>query len=117
MKLVVPDGRAPAQRPDHNLIAAVAQANRWFEELRTGQAASVQDLVRRHGVDQGDVSRILPLAFLAPDIVERILEGRQPVELTADRLKRARLPLSWTEQRRLLGIADWAISSSRPTIA
>jgi hypothetical protein len=45
----------------------------------------------------------LPLAFLAPDIVEAILQGRQPVELTALRLKRTRLPLSWVEQRRLLG--------------
>jgi len=60
-------------------------------------------LVHQHDVDQGDVSRILPLALLAPDIVEAILKGRQPVELTAARLKRIRLPLSWVEQRRLLG--------------
>jgi hypothetical protein len=45
----------------------------------------------------------LPLAFLAPDIVEAILQGRQPVELTVLRLKRIGLPLSWVEQRRLLG--------------
>ena len=54
-------------------------------------------------VNQGDVSRILPLGLLAPDIVEAILDGRQPVELTAARLKRVRdLPISWVEQRRLL---------------
>jgi hypothetical protein len=41
----------------------------------------------------------LPLAFLAPDIVEAILKGRQPIELTAARLMRIRdLPLSWAEQ-------------------
>ncbi len=66
-------------------------------------ASSVGDLVTRHGVDQGDISRSLPLAFLAPDIVEAILQGRQPVEPTAARLKRTRLPLSWAERRRLLG--------------
>jgi hypothetical protein len=71
-----------------------------------GAAQSVRALVERHGVDQGDVSRLLPLAFLAPDIVEAILEGRQPIELTAARLKRMRLPLSWTEQRRPLGFVD-----------
>jgi hypothetical protein len=50
------------------------------------------------------VSRILPLAFLAPDIVEAILDGRQPPELTAARLKRMRdLPLDWQQQRRYLG--------------
>ncbi len=66
-------------------------------------ATSVGDLVTRHGVAQGDVSRCLPLAFLAPDIVEAILQGRQPVELTVLRLKRIGLPLSWADQRRLLG--------------
>ncbi len=43
----------------------------------------------------------MPLAFLALDIVEAILQGRQPVELTALRLKRTHLPLSWAEQRRV----------------
>jgi len=51
-----------------------------------------------------DVSRFLPLAFLAPDIVEAILAGRKPVELTSEKLKRLRnLPKSWEEQRQLLG--------------
>lgn len=36
----------------------------------------------------GDVSHFLPLAFLAPDIVESILAGRQPLELTAEQPKR-----------------------------
>jgi DNA invertase Pin-like site-specific DNA recombinase len=103
MKLVMTDEKASTTNPDARLIATVAQAHRWSEELRTGVASSVGDLVTRHGVDQGDVSRCLPLAFLAPDIVEAILQGRQPVELTALRLKRIRLPLSWVEQRHLLG--------------
>ncbi len=103
MKLVMTDERASTTNPDARLIATVAQAHRWSEELRTGVASSVGDLVTRHGVDQGDVSRCLPLAYLAPDIVEAILQGRQPVELTVLRLKRIGLPLSWAEQRRLLG--------------
>ncbi len=97
------DERASTTNPDARLIATVAQAHRWSEELRTGVVSTVGGLVARHGVDQGGVSRSLPLAFLAPDIVEAILQGRQPVELTAARLKRIRLPLSWAEQRRLLG--------------
>ena len=49
---------------------------------------------------------LLNLALLAPDIVEAIFAGRQPIELTAKRLKRIRdLPLSWAEQRRVLGFA------------
>ena len=46
----------------------------------------------------------MPLAFLAPDIVARILSGTQPVDLTTEELtKRIDLPLDWTEQRALLG--------------
>ncbi len=52
------------------------------------------------------MSRRLPLAFLAPDIVEAILEGHQPIELTAAQMMRIRdLPLSWAEQRQRLGFA------------
>ncbi len=103
MKLVMTGERASTTNPDAKLIATLGRAHHWSEELRTGVASSVGDLVTRHGVDQGDVSRCLPLAFLAPDIVEAILQGRQPVELTVLRLKRIGLPLSWVEQRRLLG--------------
>ena len=46
----------------------------------------------------------MPLAFLAPEIVEAILSGRQPTELTAERLKRFQfIPHSWEEQRQVLG--------------
>ena len=40
--------------------------------------------------------------FLSPDLVETILQGRQPVELSATRLTALDLPLDWVEQRRLL---------------
>jgi hypothetical protein len=50
------------------------------------------------------VARLIPLAFLAPDIVEKILSGAQPVDLTTDELtKRIDLPLDWAEQRGALG--------------
>ena len=55
----------------------------------------------------GDVSRSLQLAFLAPDLVEAILDGTQPVALTPERLKRAlELPLLWHEQRAMLGVGE-----------
>ena len=104
MKLVITDERERPPAPDPHLIAAVAQGRQWFAQIRGGEVRSVRDLAERHGVNQGDVSRILPLGLLAPDIVEAILAGRQPIELTAKRLKRTRdLPVSWAEQRRVLG--------------
>ena len=103
LKLVMTDESARIPHPDPRLITAIAQANRWFEEIRTGVASSVRDLAKRHGVDRGEVSRVLPLAFLAPHIVAAILQGRQPDELTVPRLTRVgELPVSWDEQRRVL---------------
>ena len=106
MKLVIADERERPPALDAHLIAAVAQGLHWFAQIGGGEVQSVRDLAERHGVNQGDVSRILPLGLLAPDIVEAILTGRQPIELTAKRLKRIRdLPVSWAEQRRVLGFA------------
>ncbi len=106
MKLVITDERERPPAPDPHLIVAVAQGRQWFAKIRDGDVQSVRDLGDLHGVDQGDVSRILRLGLLAPDIVEAILAGRQPIELTAKRLKRVRdLPVSWAEQRLNLGFA------------
>ncbi|MHA1179969.1 MAG: hypothetical protein ACTSSR_04500 [Alphaproteobacteria bacterium] len=104
MKLVITDDRNRPPSPDPRLIATIAQGRRWFAEIQGGKAKSLTELAKRHCVDRTDIGRAISLAFLAPDIVEAILEGRQPVELTAARLKRARdLPVSWAEQRQVLG--------------
>ena len=104
MKLVITDERERLPAPDPHLIAAVAQGRHWFARIKGGDVRSVRNLAERIGVNQGDISRILPLGLLAPDIVQAILAGRQPIELTARRLKRIRgLPVSWAEQRRILG--------------
>ena len=51
-------------------------------------------------------TRILRLSYLAPDIAQAILDGRQPRDLTADKLlAHSRLPLAWPEQRTALGFA------------
>ena len=106
LKLVLAGKHAKAGQADPNLVAAAAQGHRWFDELRSGATTSIAVVAHRHSIHQADVSRILPLAFLSPDIVEAILEGRQPVELTAARPKRIRLPHSWADQRRVLRFTD-----------
>ena len=68
---------------------------------------SLSAIARRAGVHVGDVSRSLQFAFLAPDLVEAILDDTQPVALTPERLKRVReLPQLWEEQRAMLGVDD-----------
>ena len=103
-RLIIADGNGVSRSPDPKLLTLVSQAQQWFAELAADGGGSVQTLAKRHNTDRGDVSRILPLAWLAPDIVEAILDGRQPTELTAARLKRMKeLPVSWPQQRQKLG--------------
>ena len=61
-------------------------------------------IAQAHGLASSDVTRAICLAFLAPDIVERIARGKQPIELNVEALlSMAPLPLDWGEQRRVLG--------------
>ncbi len=64
--------------PDPELIALIVDARRWASELMDGAAYSVKQITDREGLRSGVVSRILPLAWLAPDLSTSILEGRQP---------------------------------------
>jgi hypothetical protein len=103
MKLILSDDRQQLPMPDPTLIAAVSSGRRWFAELKDGKARSVSELAQRNGVNRTSISRLIPFAFLAPDIIEAILDGRQPVELTVSRLKQiGHLPVSWHEQRKVL---------------
>jgi hypothetical protein len=87
---------------DLTLIKAIARGHAWFDELATGRARSLQELANREGITRRYIRRLVNLAFLSPQLVEAILQGRQPVELTATRLTELDLPLDWTEQHRLL---------------
>jgi hypothetical protein len=89
-------------RCDPALIKAIVRGRAWFEELATGRARSLQELAKRDGISRRYIRRLVNLAFLSPQLVQAILQGRQPVELTATRLTELDLPLDWTEQRRLL---------------
>ena len=99
--VIVPED---APRHDPDLIALVADARRWAWELLDGKSPTIQQITDREGLRSGSVSRVLPLAWLAPDITKAILEGRQPPDLTARFLRYLpELPMSWEEQRRVLG--------------
>ena len=89
-------------RCDPALIKAIARGRAWFDELAGGRARSLQELAKRDGISRRYIRRLVGLAFLSPQLVETILQGRQPVELTATRLTELDLPLDWIEQRRLL---------------
>jgi len=103
-KLMLPGLDQPnhSGRRDPALIKALARGRAWFDELVTGRALSLQALAERDGITRRYIRRLVGLAFLSPELLEAILQGRQPVALTATRLTELDLPLDWTEQRKLL---------------
>ena len=93
-------------KPDPNLIRAMAKAHVWARQLVSGEALSITEIATRNGTSRSRAGTILTLAFLAPDIVEAILEGRQPPEVNLERLtSTGGIPISWDEQRRLYGFS------------
>jgi len=105
MRLVVEGPSAAPAKPDPVLLKEIRRAHRCFQALVSGQARSVAELARVEGVSDRYLSSLLPLAFLAPDIVEAIASGRQPADLTAHHLIRTLdLPIAWPAQKQRLGI-------------
>ncbi|WP_413718003.1 recombinase family protein [Silicimonas sp. MF1-12-2] len=89
----------PSSRRDDTLIRNVALAHAWFAELRAG--ASFADVAERAGTSKRRVMQLVDLAFLAPDLTGKILDGRQPPSLTSDLLIKEGIPSKWTAQRQL----------------
>jgi hypothetical protein len=104
-RLVVRDHRTEAKAEDAGLVALLNRANRWFAPLRSGERDSISSLAKEHRQAGRDVTRTIYLAFLAPDIVERLARGEQPIGLGVRRLMAmSPLPMDWAEQRRALGL-------------
>jgi len=104
MRLMLPEvtKQNDRWRCDPTLIKAIARGHAWFEALAAGRARSLRELAERDGITRRYVRRLVDLAFLSPELVEAILQGRQPLALTATRLTELDLPLDWTDQRSLL---------------
>jgi hypothetical protein len=99
--IMTPEGvTAPARKPsrDETLVKALVRAHQWRRRIESGQAKSITDLAEQEGVTDAYVCRLLPLTCLAPDIVEALLDGRQPKGLRlAEMLGNS--PVVWEEQR------------------
>ncbi len=89
--------------PDAKLIKNIAKAHRWTNLIESGQFSSIRQLAKAEKCSEGYMRRILPLAYLAPDIIESILDGNQPPRLNLQYCTTRELPYSWDEQRKLLG--------------
>ena len=85
------------------MVKAIARAHRWRRMIETGEYATIAEIAAAEKINETYVGRVLRLTLLAPDIIEAILGGRQPAEMTLAVLMR-RFPVGWTEQRKAPGI-------------
>ena len=92
-------GAVICRRIDNAMVKAIARAFRWREMLENGTHATIAEIAAAEKINESYVGRILRLTLLAPDIIEAILNGQQPLEMTLTVLMRP-FPVDWEQQRR-----------------
>ena len=84
-------------------MQAFVRAFAWRALMDSRKWKSQRDLARHLGTERSYLSRMLRLTLLAPDIIEAILDGREPSGLSIDTLAHADAPSDWPGQRRAFG--------------
>ena len=92
--------------PDPGMVRLLAKAHQVQRRLMTSQHASLKAFAAEEGMTGSYITRLVRLAWLAPDLTHAILHGRHPPEMTALKLMQSGpLPIDWQEQRVMLGFA------------
>jgi hypothetical protein len=112
MRLIVsPDSSRPEIVTP--ILKAVVRAHKWREGVLAGDVPNRKLSAKRLDLEEEYFRRILGCAFLAPDILEAILDGRYPSDLTVKKLCLLHLPIDWTEQRTQLGFSPRPLQAIR----
>ena len=82
---------------DTTLVKALARAFRWRRMMETGRFSTIDEIAAAEKINDSYVSRLLRLTLLAPNIVEAILDGRQPEGMTLPALMKP-FPVEWAQQ-------------------
>ena len=83
--------------PNNTLAASLAKAWQWQEQLESGQYSTIEELATANKVDRTYVGRILQITSLSPKIVEQILAGNEPADLSLRQLRKG-VPAVWSDQ-------------------
>ena len=105
MKFIVNGDRE--ERPaDPNLVRLIVRAHRLARRLAEKPGSTLEDAAAQQNMGGPYAARLIRLNYLAPDIVAAILGGKQPADLTANKLMAdTRFPVDWRAQRAALGFA------------
>jgi hypothetical protein len=99
-RVITPDGTPAAIEKasvDSTLVKALARAFRWKHMLESRQFTTITELAKYENIGLTYMTRVLRLSLLAPEIVEAILDGRQPPEVTLAGLLEP-FPVEWEGQ-------------------
>src|SRR6202047_3190453 len=106
IRMVINGTGSFAAKSDARLIKLLLRARRFNATLADSEGVPFATLAEREGVSRSYFTRLVRLSYLAPDITQAILDGRQPSDLTSEKLlEHSRLPLAWHDQRIVLGFA------------
>ncbi len=86
-----------------HIVRAVALGRRWLAELVSGEVDDTEALARRENRSKRSVHMLISLAFVAPDIIGALIEGKLPRGIGITKL--VDLPPNWADQREALGVA------------
>ena len=99
--MIAPDVLAMPARVDVTLVKALARAFRWRRMLEDGSYNTIKDLAAAEKINASYLCRVLRLTLLAPDVVEAILDGRQPEGITLPALMEG-VAVEWSLQNEAL---------------
>jgi hypothetical protein len=105
MKFIV-HGDREERTADPSLVRLIVRARMLVRRLAENLGSTLEDVAAQENMGGPYAARLTRLYYLAPDIVAAILDGKQPVDLTANKLMAdTRFPLDWRAQRAALGFA------------
>jgi site-specific DNA recombinase len=106
MRLIIPGRAATGQQrhPVPSLIKAVSRASDWVRRMEAGEFKHQRALAEATKLEPRYINAILRVAFLAPEIVEAVIDGRQTPDLTLGSLT-GMLPMSWQQQKKLISFS------------
>lgn len=99
-EMMLPDGAEPTRKPDNTLVKALARAFRWKRMLESGEFASISELAEKEGIAFTYMARLMRLSLLSPELVDAVIDGRQPAHITLANLMDP-FPAAWKEQHAL----------------
>ncbi|MFN8697179.1 MAG: hypothetical protein ACK5XE_12795 [Burkholderiales bacterium] len=100
--IAVTDTPVLTPEQDRPLLKALGRGIYWQQLIDNGTVASGTEIAEREGIHRSTINDLLRLALLAPDIVQATYEGRLPRAVSLEAILRAKVPLDWNEQRRLI---------------